>query len=206
MSELARARSVFKNFFFWVCVCVTLSLAVPSGAMRISEFLAENDGLVRDEDGESPDWIELNNDGLAPANLDGWFLTDDAANLTKWRLPAVTVPVGGYLLVFASGKNRTNGTLHTNFQLDNAGEYLALVQPDGVTVAHASSPTYPRQRANISYGTELPVTRTPLITNRADVRVLVPTNDALGLTWTQPGFDDTGWISGKAGVGYDGGG
>jgi hypothetical protein len=34
------------------------------------------------------------------------------------------------------------------FSLDNAGEYLALVQPDGVTVAHEFAPTYPPQRAN----------------------------------------------------------
>jgi hypothetical protein len=145
----------------------------------------------------------LRNDGVAAVNLDGWFLTDDAADLQKWRIPSVTLQPEGHLPVFASGKDRTNGTLHTNFQLDNAGEYLALVQPDGVTVAHEFAPTYPPQRANRSFGTGLQITRTPLIASRAPVRVMVPTSDALGLAWTQVDFDDAGWTAGMTGVGYD---
>lgn len=58
----------------------------------------------------------------------------------------------GYLVVFASGKNRAipGRPLHTSFRLSASGGYLALVQPDG-TIAQAFNP-YPAQRANISYG------------------------------------------------------
>ena len=40
-----------------------------------------------------------------------------------------------YLLVWASGKDRTNNisALHTNFKLGRDGGYLALVLPDGLT-------------------------------------------------------------------------
>ena len=31
----------------------------------------------------------------------------------------------------------------------------------------------------------------------------VPTDDSLGMTWTEPGFDDAAWMSGTSGVGFE---
>ena len=39
-----------------------------------------------------------------------------------------------------------------NFKLTSDGEFLALVKPDGKTIAHAYQPKYPKQRADIAYG------------------------------------------------------
>jgi hypothetical protein len=68
--------------------------------------------------------------------------------------PPATLPANGYLVVFASGKNRiaAGGKLHTSFSLSADGEYLALVAPDGRTVVSAYAPLYPAQRADYSYG------------------------------------------------------
>src|SRR5678810_510211 len=63
----------------------------------ISEFMASNDKTAVDKDGAYSDWIEIYDRGDAAANLNGWFLTDDSNELTKWRLPDVTLPTGGYL-------------------------------------------------------------------------------------------------------------
>ena len=41
-----------------------------------------------------------------------------------------------------------------------------------------------------------------LVASGADVRVLVPSDGALGLDWTTTEFDDTDWIAGTTGVGY----
>lgn len=133
----------------------TVSVVVP-GVPAISEFMADNDGAaLEDADGDSSDWIELHNPGGSPANLGGYFLTDDPANLQKWTLPALTLASGAYRVVFASGKNRTGSEWHTNFSLATAGEYLALVKPDGVTVVSEFGPggaPYPRQQAGVSFG------------------------------------------------------
>ncbi len=126
----------------------------------ISEFLASNgrgnppaEGDLRDDDGDSSDWIELHNPTAQPFDLGGWYLTDDAGKPARWQFPSPTVLApNGYLLVFASDKNRTSGELHTNFKLAAAGGYLALVLPDGRTVAFDYGPSYPPQRMNISYG------------------------------------------------------
>ena len=73
-----------------------------------------------------------------------------------WTFPAVTLPAGGYLVVFASGKAQQpytdpEGYLHTNFKLDSAGGYLALVAASGASVVHAYAP-YPQQAPNVSFG------------------------------------------------------
>src|SRR5262245_18261824 len=102
-------------------------------AVVINEFVASNvHGLV-DHDGDRSDWIELKNTGPAAVDLTGWYLTDEATNLTRWQFPTTSIPAGGYLTLFASGKDRAvaGQELHTNFHLDDEGEYLGLVMPDG---------------------------------------------------------------------------
>ena len=42
--------------------------------------------------------------------------------------------------------------LHASFKLGSGGEYLALIEPDGETVAYQYTPEYPDQSADISYG------------------------------------------------------
>lgn len=120
----------------------------------ITEFMAENDGPLLDEDGETSDWIEIFNPGPGAVNLLNWCLTDNVAQLTKWRLPATNLAANSYLVVFASGKDRATigAPLHTNFKLETSGEYLALVLPDGATLASEFGPLYPPQRKGVSYG------------------------------------------------------
>ncbi len=122
----------------------------------ISEFMALNVNAHTDEDGDYPDWIELFNAGATDVDLDGWYLTDHQANLTMWRFPAVTLRAGRYLVVYASEKDKrdSSGRLHTNFKLTSEGEYLALVEPDGVTIAFDFGDQYPSQAEDFSFGME----------------------------------------------------
>jgi hypothetical protein len=148
-------RALLKSLRFILPLLLALLSTRMNAGILINEFLAQNDGGLRDADGDTPDWIELRNDSTNLINLGEWHLTDTATNLTRWTLPATNLPAGGYLVVFASGKDRAvaGGELHASFQLDDQGGYLGLVEPDGVTVAHALAP-YPPQRANVSSGPE----------------------------------------------------
>lgn len=139
----------------WFALGLALTAGVSGlGGPILSEFLAANRSVLADEDGLFADWIEIHNPEDVPLALAGYHLTDNAANLTKWTFPAVTLAPGEYLVVFASGKNRLDpaAPLHTNFQLAADGEYLALVAPDGATVLSAFTPVYPPQFENASYG------------------------------------------------------
>lgn len=120
----------------------------------IGEFMASNGSTLDDEDGDSPDWIELVNATGAAVDVSGYHLTDDPLMPAKWGIPAGTVlPPDGFLLVMASGKDRAvaGSELHANFVLAAEGEYLALVAPDGVTVLQEFTPEYPPQRSDVSY-------------------------------------------------------
>ncbi|NLH74582.1 MAG: hypothetical protein GX456_16155 [Verrucomicrobia bacterium] len=130
-----------------------LDSTLPSPSLFISEFMADNKDTINDEDGDSSDWIEIGNSDSEPASLAGWYLTDNPANPTKWAFPEVDVPARGFIVVFASGKNRADiaGKLHTNFKLASTGGYLALVDPR-TNVVSDFAPVYPKQFTDVSYG------------------------------------------------------
>lgn len=179
--------------------------------IRINEFMAVNDIGLDDEDRDEEDWIELYNAGMNTVDLEGWYLTDDVNNLTRWAFPEVTLAPDTYLVVFASGKNRRDplAVLHTNFKLKGSGEYLGLVRPDGWTVVSEFFPTYPKQAPDVSYG---PTAETMLLMPGAPAKALVPRNYALEpkarfsetlRPWIQEDSDDSSWQTGTTGVGYD---
>src|SRR5690348_829698 len=188
----------FRSLF---CLTVLLFLVHPARAqVVISEFLADNKRNLADEDNQFPDWIELYNTSNSTLNLAGWALTDDPTHQAKWVLPSTNLTAKGFLVVFASGKNRSipGAPLHTDFSLKASGEYLALLKPDS-SVATEFSPAFPAQVPDISYGLAQNVTTNTFLTQGASARFLIPADGSLGSTWTQPGFNDAGWTPGATG-------
>ncbi len=128
-----------------------------NAAVWINELVASNHASLVDGQGNASDWIELVNDGPETVSLDGWSLTDDKDNLQKWSFPLDAVlSSGDYLVVFASGQLTgdfvdSKGYAHTNFSLNEQGEYLALVDSLG-NIVQEITPGFPRQMPDISYG------------------------------------------------------
>lgn len=120
----------------------------------ISEIMAVDPGVYPDADGDFSGWIEIHNPQPLALEIGGWFLTDNFRKPTLWTFPTGTIPPGGFLVVFASGKNRTNhlDDLHANFRLSRKGEYLALIKPDGATVESEYLPKYPSLESGVSFG------------------------------------------------------
>ncbi|NLH43507.1 MAG: hypothetical protein GX448_16825 [Planctomycetes bacterium] len=205
---LGSPLSSASRFFFVLAVLLIVSWPALGNGPVITEFEASNDDGLTDFQGDSSDWIELYNPTSESVNLEGWYLTDDLADPTQWEIPEVSLGPGAYLVVFASGKDLRDpaGQLHTSFSLAAEGETVALVEPDGRTIAFAYR-DYPPQLADISYGlggaAALSQTETTLVAQGAAAKALIPTDAALGLTWTQGGFDDSSWQAGTTGVGYD---
>lgn len=182
-----------------------------AGDLVINEFMADNVATITDEDGTFSDWIELHNTTGSPISLNGWFLTDDAATPTKWQFPVAdfpndTIAGGGYLVVWASGKDRAGSgaeqEIHTNFKLSASGEYLALVRPDGATVEHAYAPSFPAQLPDESYGIGTDVDTTHYLTSGDVGRFHVPADGSLGSTWKDLGFNDGGWTTVNTAIGF----
>jgi hypothetical protein len=125
-----------------------------SSRVFISELGASLLSGIQDEDGDHSDWIEIANLGSEPVPLANWSLTDSFRSLTRWRFPEMTLAPGQRLIVFASAKDRRDPArpLHASFKLSDTGEYLALVKPDGRTIAQEFLPKYPPQRGLVSFG------------------------------------------------------
>lgn len=131
---------------------LVLGTPVLRGAPLISEFLASNGNSLADEDGDSSDWIELHNPGGEAIDLGGFRLSDDPERPEGWTIPPGTwLSAGQRLLIFASGKDRSEGDeLHADFPLPASGGSLALRSPSGEVVSQFLD--YPGQKADISYG------------------------------------------------------
>ena len=190
------------NPFARLAAVLLLSVGIAHADPVITEFLADNVAGLTDEDGAHSDWIEVHNPAATAFNLDGWHLTDTTASLARWRFPAVTLPAGGFVLVWASGKDRRvpGAPLHTNFSLRAAGEYLALVRPDATTVQQEFAPEFPSQDPDRSYGVNF--NGTLLLAEGAAMNYQIPASGADGTAWTATGFPATGWSAGFTGAGY----
>jgi hypothetical protein len=94
-----------------------------------------------------PGWIELFNSGASSVNIGGYYLSDDAAQPQKWRVPAgVSIASKQHLLIWCDEKN---SQLHTNFSLDSDGGKLVLSNATSTIVDQID---FPRQYINTSYG------------------------------------------------------
>jgi hypothetical protein len=120
----------------------------------INELLADNHSGLKDEDGERFDWLELHNYGQHTVKLENAYLTDSRKDLTRWQFPDIDLAAGGYLVVFLSGKDRreSDSPLHTSFSIKSKGDYLGLVEKDGVSIVHDYAREFPKQKKDISYG------------------------------------------------------
>lgn len=100
----------------------------------ITEVMAHNRGTLADSDGDLSDWIEIANFGETSVDLSGWYLSDSEDVPDQWKIPALTIAPGEYAVIFASGKNRTEGELHTNFSLTD-GDTVILSTGNGAEMS-----------------------------------------------------------------------
>ena len=113
-------------------------------------------GFADPLDGKFKDWFELYNPNPDAVDLSGFYLTDDLALRTQWRIPTNSPISGhGFLLVWADNKTNLNGLspngdLHAAFKLNKDGEAIGLFAPDGV--AAQSAVTFGPQMHNVSQG------------------------------------------------------
>lgn len=99
----------------------------------LSEVMPSNASTLADEKGYYADYIELYNQSGDSVDISGWYLSDDAGNVRKWRIPEGTIEPGGTLIIFASGFDRTEDPahFHTNFRLNSEGETVLLSDAGG---------------------------------------------------------------------------
>ncbi len=100
----------------------------------INEFMASNDGIIKDEFDEAEDWIELFNLTNEDIDMSGYSITDKSDNPLKYVFPEGTkIKANDYLIVWAD-EDGTQGPLHTNFKLSAGGELIYLFDKNQVLI------------------------------------------------------------------------
>ncbi|MBN1465002.1 CotH kinase family protein, partial [candidate division KSB1 bacterium] len=144
---------------------IALFLAVAGRAQTplINEVMSLNASTMTDEDDDYPDWIEIHNPTSSAVNLGNYSLSDDVVEPRKWTFPNISLAANGFLIVFASDKNRsTASSLHTNFKITSRGERLIFCDASGrilddlvlpplaVDISYGRTPADPEQWAFFS--------------------------------------------------------
>ncbi|MCA9263133.1 MAG: lamin tail domain-containing protein, partial [Planctomycetales bacterium] len=108
----------------------------------VNEVLANTGGA---EGGQ----VELKNNSLGLLVMDGWYLSDDASDLTKYQLPAGTSLVaGGYLVI------TEQADFGADFALSPNGGHVYLASPDAIggLAGYIASMTYGAADSEFSIG------------------------------------------------------
>jgi len=108
----------------------------PFPPLWINELLPDNLAGLADNAGDRDPWVELYNAGTSAVSLNGWHLSDNYTNLTRWAFPAsASIGPGQFLLVWLDGEpgETTAGALHTSFRASPTNGSVALVFPLGTT-------------------------------------------------------------------------
>ena len=205
---MSRIVCILSSFFVITLLGTPLQAGLEDLVISEIYAFADEDVLV-DEDGDSAEFAEVFNSGATSVDLGGCFFTDDPFDLLKWQFPSVTLAPGEFLVLYGTDKDRRDplGNLHLNFKFSALGEFLALVAPDGGTLLWEYSP-YPEQVEGFSYGLSMNGSQLELVLDGANCRARVPTSsaantDGSGRDWREIDFDDSSWMPGTTGVGYD---
>ncbi|MEE1897937.1 CotH kinase family protein [Flavobacterium rakeshii] len=139
-----------KKYFFVLLLLLFFAPFVNGQTLVINEVVTSNSQIITDEDGDYEDWIELYNAGLESINLQGYGLSDNN-DLFQWVFPSKTIAPGEYLLLWCSGKDKTDplAPMHSNFKISADGETITLTSPEGGVVDSQDGVIIPQ---NFSYG------------------------------------------------------
>ncbi len=115
----------------------------------LSELMSSNSTTIQDNFSEYDDWLEIYNSQDTSVNLSGKYLTDKIDNLTKWQFPENFVIQPNQHILIWCDEDSSQGINHANFKLSADGEFVAIVNNDGVTII--DSVTLPKLNVNESY-------------------------------------------------------
>ena len=110
---------LMENTSYNYALLTTTQVAQDSDLIITEVMASPNGGLY--------DWIEITNRGSEAINLSGYGLSDKATKPSRWRFPDVTIQPGEYIVVYASGLDKTlDGEMHADFRLASEGESVYL--------------------------------------------------------------------------------
>ena len=117
---------MIAKYLFVIILPILLVTTLSAQTIRINEVSSSN-SIYFDEDGDTPDWIEIHNFGSQTISLNNWTLSDDILDLDKWTFPNISLLPEQYLLLWASSKDRPIISYFTT--LINQGDMFQYLTP-----------------------------------------------------------------------------
>jgi hypothetical protein len=124
-----KSVNFLKAGFIFCLLSGYLAFHTAYAQIVINEVCAYNGNVIEDEDGDESDWFELYNNSISSVSLSGYSVADNTE--IKWFFPDTVIAPHKYLLVFASGKDRIDSTLHTSFKISKDGDKISLFDATG---------------------------------------------------------------------------
>lgn len=111
------------SLYIFALIALTPSAAITQHIV-INEVASSNQNFL-DEDGDTPDWIELYNASGEVVNLEGYTIFDPGTSEDRWEFPSVSMTPGEHLLLYASDKDRRDVPLfwHTTIKWGDKWKY-----------------------------------------------------------------------------------
>ena len=75
------------RYLFVALAVIFISSFGLGQSIQLNEIVSSNGDNLYDEDGDTPDWIEIYNSSDESINLFGFGITDDVSDLLKWTFP-----------------------------------------------------------------------------------------------------------------------
>ena len=112
------------------------------GPLRLNEIMSSNGGVIGDEDGNTPDWVEVANVGNSPVSVRDYVLARNAKAGNVFVFPDLTLQPNECVIVFADSqvKQEAGDELHAPFRLASSGDVLMLFNPSDVAIDTVNIP------------------------------------------------------------------
>jgi hypothetical protein len=144
------------------------------GKLVINEVVPGNDNSGADEFGENDDWVEIYNASDEAINLEGFFLSDNNGNETKFTFPDFELAADDVVVIWCDDQPE-QGDFHAAFRLSASGEEVGLYDPDTLTLDYVRYGSIPD---------DIAVGRFP--NGRGPFSILIPTFNQLNTNSVQP--------------------
>lgn len=148
--------------------------------IEITEVVADNESVLWDEAGGTPDYIEIANISAEAVVLDDYGVIDRSLSANnRFRFPPGTILQPGEALLVLCDSNPDQGPLHANFRISDNGDRIYLQRLVGgayVTLDAVEVPPLPEDRAYSRIGVRGPweiTPATPGSMNLADYRMRI---------------------------------
>ena len=112
---------------FIFSLIIVVSATFTQAQVIINEIQSSNIQTIQDEFNEYPDWVEIYNTSGDTISLNGWHITDERDEPSKWTFPDYDLKPYQHLLLFASGRDLSSVPVYWSTIIERNAEYRYLV-------------------------------------------------------------------------------